>query len=313
MQQRDAPFPTAIRVMNACLFGPSHPYGHTALGTEEALKKISRADMESFYKASYGPKNAALILVGNLTEAEAKKLAQDSFGSWKGNATAAPVPAEGAMANGRVVIVDKAGSNATALLLGQFGVTRANPDYEKLDVMNTVLGGLFSSRINLNLREDKGYSYGAFSFVGQNRGVGPLMAGAQVRGDVTGPSVEELLKEVTKMRDAGVTGEELTLAKEAITRPLPTNFETTASSAGTMAQLYMFDLPLDYYESLPARVNAITTADVAAVAKKYLTPERMVVVAVGDRKAIEPQLQKLNLGNIVIRDADGNEVMASNN
>jgi zinc protease len=313
MQQRDAPFPTAIRVMNACLFGPSHPYGHTALGTEEALKKISRADMESFYKASYGPKNAALILVGNLTEAEAKKLAQDSFGSWKGNATAAPVPAEGAMANGRVVIVDKAGSNATALLLGQFGVTRANPDYEKLDVMNTVLGGLFSSRINLNLREDKGYSYGAFSFVGQNRGVGPLMAGAQVRGDVTGPSVEELLKEVTKMRDAGVTGEELTLAKEAITRPLPTNFETTASSAGTMAQLYMFDLPLDYYETLPARVNAITTADVAAVAKKYLTPERMVVVAVGDRKAIEPQLQKLNLGNIVIRDADGNEVMASNN
>ena len=111
------------------------------------------------------------------------------------------------MTNARVVIVDKAGSNSTALLVGQFGVTRSNPDYEKLDVMNTVLGGLFSSRINLNLREDKGYSYGAFSFIGQNRGVGPFMAGAQVRGDVTGPSAEELLKEVTKIRDGGVTEE----------------------------------------------------------------------------------------------------------
>lgn len=313
MQQRDAPFPTAMRVMNACLFGPTHPYGHTALGTEAALQKISRADMESFYKSSYSPKNAALILVGNLTEAEAKKLAQDSFGSWKGDDAATSTPPEGVMTNARVVIVDKAGSNSTALLVGQFGVTRSNPDYEKLDVMNTVLGGLFSSRINLNLREDKGYSYGAFSFIGQNRGVGPFMAGAQVRSDVTGPSAEEILKEVTKMRDSGVSDEELALAKESITRPLPANFETTASTAGTMAGLYLFDLPLDYYETLPGRVNAITASDVAAVAKKYLTPERMMVVAVGDRKTIEPQLQKLNLGAMAIRDADGNEVTASSN
>lgn len=313
MQQRDAPFPTAMRVMNACLFGPTHPYGHTSLGTEAALQKIARSDMETFYKSSYSPKNAALILVGNLTEAEAKKLAQDSFGSWKGDAAATSTPPEGAMTNARVVIVDKAGSNSTALLVGQFGVTRSNPDYEKLDVMNTVLGGLFSSRINLNLREDKGYSYGAFSFIGQNRGVGPFMAGAQVRGDVTGPSAEELLKEVTKIRDGGVTEEELALAKESITRPLPANFETTASTAGTMAGLYLFELPLDYYETLPTRVNAITVADVATVAKKYLTPERMVVVAVGDRKTIEPQLQKLNLGAMAIRDADGNEVTASSN
>jgi len=312
LQQRDAPFPTAMRVMNACLFGPSHPYGHTALGAESAIKKITRNDLESFYKSSYSPKNAALILAGNLTEAEAKKLAQDSFGSWKGDATASATPSEGAMTNSRVVVVDKPGSNSTALLVGQFGVARSNPDYEKLDVMNTVLGGLFSSRINLNLREDKGYSYGAFSFIGQNRGVGPFMAGAQVRGDVTGPSAGELLKEVTKMRDGGVTEEELVLAKDSITRPLPANFETTASTAGTMAGLYLFDLPLDYYETLPTRVNAITTADVAGVAKKYLTPERMVVVAVGDRKLIEPQLEKLNLGTIAIRDADGNEVAASN-
>jgi zinc protease len=138
------------------------------------------------------------------------------------------------------------------------------------------------------------------------------MAGAQVRGDVTGPSVEELMKEVSTMRDTGVTAEELVLAKESITRPLPANFETSSVTARTMASLYLFDLPLDYYETLPSRINGITSADVATVAKKFLTPERMVVVAVGDRKSIQPQLEKLNLGTVAIRNADGAVVPTSN-
>jgi len=310
MQQRDQPWPTALRVMNACLFGPSHPYGHTALGTQESLKKISRDDLTKLYASTYSPKNAALIIVGDVTEAEAKKLATDAFGAWKGNATPATIPAAGTTVTSRAVIVDKPGSNQTMLLAGQMGVKRSDADYEKLDVMNTVLGGLFSSRINLNLREDKGYSYGAFSFIGQNRGVGPLMAGAAVRGDATGPSIEEILKEVTKIRDAGVTADELKLAKESIVRSLPANFETSGSTAGTMASIYMYDLPLDYYQTLPTRVNAITTDDVLQVAKKHLVPERMVVVAVGDRSKIESQIAKLNLGTIAYRDADGKELAA---
>ena len=310
MQQRDQPWPTALRVMNACLFGPGHPYGHTQLGTEEAIKKTTQVDLVNLYKSTFSPKNAALIMVGDVTEAEAKKLAQDAFGSWKGAATPATVPPAGTTVASRVVIVDKPGSNQTMVLAGQMGVKRSDPDYEKLDVMNTVLGGLFSSRINLNLREDKGYSYGAFSFIGQNRGVGPLMAGAAVRGDVTGPSIEEILREITKIRDGGVTGEELKLAKESIIRSLPANFETTGSTAGTMASIYLYDLPLDYYQTLPTRVDAITATDVLGVAKKHLVPERMVVVAVGDRSKIEPQISKLNLGAIAYRDADGKEVAA---
>ncbi|HLQ66480.1 MAG TPA: pitrilysin family protein [Candidatus Limnocylindrales bacterium] len=312
LQQRDQPFQTAIRVMNASLYGPTHPYGHTALGTEESIKKISRDDLTTFYKSSYSPKNAALVMVGDLTEAEARKLAVEAFGGWKGGETPSSIPAEGAVAQSRVIIVDKPGSPQTAVLAGQMGVARSNPDYEKLDVMNTVLGGLFSSRINLNLREDKGYSYGAFSFIGQNRGVGPVMAGAAVRADVTGPSVDEVLKEVTKMRDAGVTDAELTMAKDSMVRSLPANFETTFSTAGTMAQIYLYDLPLDYYQTLPARVDAISRDDVGAVAKKYLTPDRMLIVAVGDKKLIEPQISKLSLGTIAYRDADGNEIAASN-
>jgi len=197
------------------------------------------------------------------------------------------------------------------LLAGQMGVKRSDPDYEKLDVMNTVLGGLFSSRINMNLREDKGYSYGAFSFIGQNRAVGPLMAGAAVRGDATGPSIEEILKEVAKIKDGGITADELKLAKESIVRSLPANFETTSSTAGTMSGIYLYDLPLDYYQTLPSRMDAIQASDVADVAKRHLVPDRMVVVAVGDRAKIEPQISKLNLGAIAYRDADGKEVASA--
>jgi len=311
MQQRDQPWPTALRVMNACLFGPTHPYGHTQLGTEEALKKMTRADLTTLYKSTFSPKNAALILVGDVTPAEAKKLAQDAFGAWKGEATTATMPAAGTTVNSRVVIVDKPGNNQTMILAGQMGVKRSDPDYEKLDVMNTVLGGLFSSRINMNLREDKGYSYGAFSFIGQNRAVGPLMAGAAVRGDVTGPSIEEILKEVGKIKDGGVTADELKLAKESIVRSLPANFETSSSTAGTMSGIYLYDLPLDYYQTLPARMDAIQASDVQDVAKRHLVPERMVVVAVGDRSKIEPQISKLKLGAIAYRDADGKEVAAA--
>jgi zinc protease len=312
LQQRDQPFQTAIRVMNASLYGPTHPYGHTALGTEESLKKISRDDLVSFYKGAYGPKNAALVMVGDVTEAEAKKLATDVFGSWKGDGGMAPLPPEGATAASRVIIVDKPESPQTAVLAGQVGVARSNPDYEKLDVMNTVLGGMFSSRINLNLREDKGYSYGAFSFIGQNRGVGPVMAGAAVRADATGPSIDEILKEVARMRDAGVTDDELKMAKDSMVRSLPANFETTFSTAGTLAQIYMYDLPLDYYQALPGRIEAMSKDDVGAVAKKYLTPDRMLIVAVGDKKVIEPQISKLSLGAIAYRDADGKEIVVSN-
>ena len=311
MQQRDRSFPTALRVMNACLYGPTHPYGHTQLGSEASLNKISRQDLAGFYQKVYSPKNAALIVVGDVTEAEAKKLAMDAFGTWKGEATPATAPPEGATIGSRVVIVDQPGSRQSSILAGQFGVKRSDPDYEKLDLMNTVLGGLFSSRINLNLREDKGYSYGAFSFIGQNLGVGPLMAGAAVRSDATGPSVQEILKEVTKMRDSGITADELKLARESTIRSIPSNFETSSTTAGTIASIYMYDLPLDYYGTLPGRLDAFQTSDINDVAKRHLVPERMVVVVVGDRSQVDAQIAKLNLGKVAYRDADGKEVAAA--
>ncbi len=312
LQQRDQPSPTASRVLRACLFGPANPYGHPIIGTQPALEKITRGDLESFYKTAYNPKNASLVVVGDLTESEVRKLATGTFGSWSGGAPAVTIPPAGTSIGSRVVIVDMPAAPQTTLLAGQMGVMRSDPDYETLDIMNSVLGGLFSSRLNLNLREDKGYTYGAYSFVGQNRGVGPIMMGADVKTDVTGASIDEMLKEVTKLKESGVTAEELALAKDANIRSLPASFETTADMAGTFAWIYVYDLPIDYYSTLPARIDAITQADVLVAAKKHLTPDRMVVVAVGDKAKIEPQISKLDLGSIAYRDPDGNEVTGSN-
>ena len=308
LQQRDQPFPTAIRVIVGCLYGPTHPYGHVALGTEESLRRIGRKELLGFYRSAYGPRNAALVLVGDVTEAEARTLALETFGGWKGSATTPPPPPSGAAAGPRIVLVDMPGSRQSVILAGQTAIPRSDPDFEGLDLVNTILGGLFSSRINMNLREDKGYSYGAFSFLGPNRGVGTLAAGASVQPNATGPSIGELLKEIAKLRDGGITEQELTLTKEANTRSLPALFETTAATAGTMAGLYLYDLPPDYYETYPARVNAFTKADLESVAWRHLTPDRMTIVAVGDRATIEPQIAKLGLGAIAFRDPDGREI-----
>ena len=313
LQQRDSPNQTASRIMWSCLYGPSHPYGHITLGTADALKKIRRDDMIRFYQAYYTPQNAALVFVGDLTEAEAKKLANDALGTWTGPPTETPRPPQGNMINSRVVIVDKPGMPQTALRVVQLGLMRSDPDFERMDLANTILGGLFSSRINMNLRETHGYTYGAYSQLSENRGQGPFLIGTSVRTDVTGASIDEILKEVHAMVDKPVTADELKMAKESTIRTLPAAFQTTYGTAGTIATLYLYDLPPDYYQTLPGRITSITAADVQAVSKKFLAPDRMLVIAVGDRSKIEPQIMKLNLGNVAYRDLDGKEVAATTN
>jgi zinc protease len=308
LQQRDSPFQIAFRVMYPALYGPGHPYGHTPLGSEEALKKISRDDIASFYRASYAPANAALVLAGDLTEAEARRLATQAFGGWTGQAVAAAAPPAPTSIPERVVLVDMAGAPQTALGIVQLGVKRSDPDFERLNVMNTILGGLFSSRVNLNLREKHGYTYGAFSSLVETRGVGPLFVGSAVRADVTGASVQEMLKEAQGMTQAEVTPEELALAKDSIARSLPALFETTRSAVGTVGQLFLLDLPPDYYAGLPGRLSSMTAAEVFAATKRHLAPDRMLIVAVGDRAQAEPQIGGLKLGSVAYRDRDGKTI-----
>ena len=192
------------------------------------------------------------------------------------------------------------------LRIGHVGVARSNPEYVAIEVMNTALGGLVSSRINLNLREKHGYTYGASSAFVFRRGAGPFLVGTSVRTDVTAPAIAEIFHEIERMREGNFTLEELATAKDSIARSLPGLFETTPESASSIGQLFVHNLPLDYYHDLPKEIERISAAGVQHVAWRYLRPEEMVIVAVGDRSKIEPELVKLDMGPIEYRDPGGN-------
>jgi zinc protease len=310
LQQRDDPRALALRVFNRAVYGPAHPYGYIELGTEAALKAITRADLEQFWKAGYVPGNAALVVSGDITADDLRQLAERYFGKWSGAAASVQLPVEPAAEGRKVYIVDKPDAPQTALRIGQAGVPRSSPDYVPLEVMNTGLGGLFSSRINMNLREQHGYTYGAKSTFTYRRGPGPFYVGTSVRADATAPAVREIFNELERMRTTTVTEDELRLARDSFARSLPGLFETTADSVGSVGQIYVYGLPLDYYGTLPASIDKVGAADVQRVAQQYLAPERMAVVAVGDRKLIAPGLVSLKLGPVELRDFDGNAITA---
>jgi zinc protease len=310
LQQRDDPRALATRVFNRVVYGPAHPYGYIELGTEDSLKTIARSDLEQFWKAGYVPGNAALVVSGDITAADLRRLAEKYFGRWSGTAAGVQLPAPPAASGRSVIIVDKPGAPQTALRVGEVGVPRSSPDYVPLEVMNTELGGLFSSRINMNLREQHGYTYGARSYFAYRRGPGPFIIGTSVRADVTAPAVREIFNEIERMRATPITDDELQTARDSFARSLPGLFETSADSVGSVGQIYVYGLPLDYYGALPAAIDKVGIADVQRVAQQYLTPDRMTVVAVGDRRLIAPGLVNLKLGPVELRDFDGNAITA---
>ena len=185
------------------------------------------------------------------------------------------------------------------------GLARSTPDYAAVEVMNTDLGGLFSSRINMNLREAHGYTYGAGSFFNYHRAPGPFIVFSDVRTDVTAPATSEVFNELKRMRDTQMTPGELILSKDSIARSLPGRFERGTDAAASFAELFTYDLPLDYYSTLPDRINAVTIEQAQAMAQKYIQPEKMIVLALGDRAKIEEDMKRLNLGKAEIRDTDG--------
>jgi zinc protease len=276
------------------------------MGTEASAKAMTRDEMAAFWAKNFVPNNAALVVSGPISQGDVKALAEKAFGGWQKGAPAGPTPGTMLMpTSARVVIVDKPGSPQTQVAVAQVGVPRSAPDYASINVMNLILGGLFSSRINLNLREDHGYTYGAFSEFNFRKGPGPFWVQSAVRTDVTAPAVAEVLAELKKMRETPVTAAELTMGRDALVRSLPADFETSGSTVSTFGGLFIYDLGLDYYAKFPAQVSAVTADMVQAAARAHLDPEKMIVVAVGDRAKIEPSLKKLNLGAIEYRTADG--------
>jgi zinc protease len=306
-QQRSNPAQVVGVVTGKTLYG-THQYGFPEVGTVESNKQLTRADLQAFWKQHFVPGNAALVVTGAITVAELRKLAQTTFGDWpKGTASPAKLGVP-TTTPPRLVIVDRPGSPQTQLRVATFGVPRSSPDYMPVRVMNTILGGMFASRINMNLREEHGYTYGANSQFPFWRSGGPFSVATGVRTDVTAPAVHEVMAELKEMGETRVTPEELTLAKDAITLQLPALFETNDRTAASLSTLFTHGLPLNYYSNLAEQISVVDAQAVQDVAKKYLLLDKFAVVAVGDRAKIAEPLEKELGTKAEIRDADGQPI-----
>jgi zinc protease len=305
VQEKDDPFSVAFRVAAAALYGARHTYGFPESGTAESVKAISHDDLLHFWQQNYSPNDAALIVSGNIKLATLKPLLEKAFGEWKAGKASAPPVGTAESTQARLILVDRPGAPQSTLMCFSPGVARSTPDYAAIEVMNTELGGLFSSRINMNLREQHGYTYGAGSFFSYHRAAGMFGSYAGVRTDVTAPATSELFKELRRMRDTPMNVDEMSLAKDSNTRSLPGRFERGTEAAASFAELFTYNLPLDYYSKLPETFNAVTAEQAQGAAQKYIVPEKMIVLAVGDRGKIEEEMKKLNLGKIEIRDTEG--------
>ncbi len=307
VQRKSQPDAISDLVYNKLLYGKNHPYSKQLSGDEVSVKGIKRDDLVGFYDVNYRPNNAVLIVVGDVDGKNLIPKLEKSFGAWKkGEVKTADVGAAPMFEKSGIYIVDKPGAAQSVIAIGQVGVARDNPDFFPLQVMNSILGGQFSSRVNLNLREDKGYTYGARTSYAFRRGAGPFTASADVQTAVTKESVSEFLKEIRGIRGAiPVTPKELDDNKQSLIRRYPQGFETVGQISGQLSQLVIYGLSDSYFDEFIPKVNAVTVEDVSRVANKYLTPEKMAILVVGDRQTIEPKLKELGLP-VMFLDADGN-------
>jgi len=304
-QEADNVGSMATRVGPKLVFG-DQPYGLSGNGTTESITALTPADITRFYADHYGPQDSALLLVGDVTRAGAEELARKYFGKWSSQAASeAHIPPPPPPQPTHIVIVDKPGAPQTALFAFGLGVPKSSPDADILDVMNYTLGASFGSRINMNLREVHGYTYGARSTFQEFRAGGGFSAGALVRTDVTAAAAKELMSEIRNFPTKPSTSEELAAAKEASIRSLPGRFETTSAIANAMNDIFIYNRPPNYYAELPPKYQAVTEADIAKVALKYLHPDQLLIVAAGDRAKIEPGLKDASLGPVEIRDIGG--------
>ncbi len=306
LQLRDRGPSIADRAFAQAIFGGGHPYGRPTSGTEASTKALTRDDVQRFYASYWRPDNATLVVVGDVTLDDVARRVERALGGWRAPASTAlaapvapPAPNVGAM---RVVLVDKPGAPQSSVRIGIPATTRATPDYFPLVVLNTVLGGSFTSRLNQNLREVHGYTYGANSRFDLRRSTGPFVSGAEVTAAKTDSSLVEFMKELRAIGDTVPAGE-LDKAKRYLVLQMPGEFETTGGIAGGLIPVVTYGLPLDYYNSYAAKLQAVTQADVQRVARRYVDPSHLTVVIVGDRASVEPKLRALNLGPIEIRTA----------
>ena len=300
LQAKDNPAALIQLAFPRVVFGPTHRYGTSANGLPPAIEAFTAADLQSFYRAHYRPDNATLLIVGDVTAASAMPMLEKAFGSWKTEGMAplvAAVPTAAQLKSRQVYIVDKPEAAQSQIRIGWVGVARSTADYAALEVLNTILGGSFTSRLNQNLREKNGYSYGASSTFDMRVSAGPFLAAAGVQTDKTGPAIGEFFNELNAILDV-VPAEELAKAKNYVALGFPGEFETTGDLARKLEELVVYNLPDDTFAKFVSAVTSVTATDLQKLAARYIQPDKMAVVVVGDRKSIEGPIRELNLGPV---------------
>jgi predicted Zn-dependent peptidase len=303
IQLRDNASQLASAGFSRLLFGETHRYGTSAVGTDATNKAMTVADLRQFHASHYQPRNAHLLVVGDVTAAAVLPKLERAFGTWKNGAGAAPAkPALGAVdapKARRIVLIDKPGAPQSQIRVGTIGVDRRTPDYHAIDVANTLLGGSFSSRLNMNLREDKGYSYGASSVFQMRSAAGPFFAAAGVQTDKTMESLVEFFKELDAMATAA-PAEELSRAKNLQALGFPGSFETTGDMAGQLIDLVVYGLADSFFNEYVPKIQAVTAADVERIGKRFMPSSTMLVVVAGDLAKIEKPIRDANLGPVSV-------------
>ena len=300
LQVRDNAAALGARAFPLVVFGKTHRYGVGGVGTTSAITSFTVDDLKTAHAAIFHPSRCALIVVGDVKTDEAQPKLEAAFGAWKGDGAApaaVSIPVAKGVARREIVLIDKPGAAQSQIRIGTVGVSRATPDYYTLRVLNTMLGESFTSRLNQNLRETHGYAYGAGSRFDMLRSPGSFFATAGVQTDKTAESVTEFFNEFAGMLKP-LPEDEVARARNYVALGYPSDFETSGDLAARIGELFVYDLPADYHSTFVQRVMKVTPADVSAAAKKYITPDKFVVVIVGDRSKIEAPLRALNLGPI---------------
>jgi zinc protease len=306
-QQNAQPGFIGSRVFSRVLYGGAHPFGMYA--NEGTIKAVTREDVVAFHREYFQPGRAIVTVAGDIDEATARAALEKALSGWtsggaKSDFSYPEIPQARKTA---IYLVDKPGAAQSVFNIGLPGPPRSTPDYMALQVMNFILGGHFQSRLNANIREEKGYSYGVGSSFSYGKGPGPFNTGGDIVTDKTADALTEFMKELRGIHGGrAITDDEMKQAHDTLIQRLPNQFSTVSGIGSSITSLYINDLPLDYYQNYARAVTAVTKDDVLRVAKKYVDLDHLNIVIVGDRKTIEAPLKATGIAPIVVLDQNGN-------
>lgn len=304
LQAQSEPPSIAQTVFSKVVYG-QHPYGNPGNGDLKSIRAMRAAALAAFYAKHVRPANTHIIVVGDITREQAAQMIVERFGAWRGKKFQDKPPVAPKPQPQEIALVHRADGAQSQLMVGGLGLSRQSPDLYSAMVANAILGGLFNSRLNMNLREDKGWTYGAGSRFAPLRATGPFFVSTSIRKDVTGQGITEIFGEIERMRHEPVSQAELLAAKNSLTLTLPANFETMGGIANMFSTLALHQLPVDYWQKFPEEIDKVTTGDVQRAINTYMAPKALSVVVVGDRAALEPELTALKRGPVRHRDVDG--------